>query len=472
MKQNPALRNRLLIGSGLLIITTLILGWYFRLPRVHTARVVRGPLVVTFTAPGFLEGKRSRISSEVPGRIESLAVKEGDRVIKGQELAALDAREARSRLDAEAANLTAARAHLAEAETSYRLEERRIEELIRQAEAQVKSARAELDRVRKGPREEEIRQATLLTHQRKTMEEQTEKDLNRARELFRRGALPRQGLEQAEQAFSLARDQWRQAGEQERMLRKGSLPEEIQIARQNLYSTEAEYRLALDGRRRLSALKHQITGLEAREDQGGAFLTAGKVRLESHIIRAPFSGWVARVYGETGEMVAPGQPVFALLDDREIWVTGEVDHEDAGLLRPGQTMAFTSEALPGQEIEARILRISPEIEEKMEAAVKVKVRRIKLAPNTSKGLVPGMEVDIQGRVQVRDRALLVPSDACFRSGNRDVVLAVRSGKAYITEITPGRTNFLQTEVVRGLKEGEEVVVRNREGLKDGARVRK
>ena len=120
------------------ILALLALGGYYlystnRLPFVST--------VSTFadSVSGFIEGEEISIAAEIGGRIEIVAVDEGDPVTKGQELVRLD----RATLDAQIAQaqaaLETAKAQLAQVKAGARAED------IRQAEAALAQAIAQRD---------------------------------------------------------------------------------------------------------------------------------------------------------------------------------------------------------------------------------------------------------------------------------------------------------------------------------------
>ncbi|MBI3732968.1 MAG: efflux RND transporter periplasmic adaptor subunit, partial [Chloroflexi bacterium] len=109
------------------VLLLIIVGGYYlystgRLP-IGTA----GATTANTLASGFIEGEEFSVAAEIGGRIEALSVGEGDSVTAGQELARLD----RSLLDAQ----------------------------IKQAQAALDTAKAQVAQVKVGPRAEDVRQA-------------------------------------------------------------------------------------------------------------------------------------------------------------------------------------------------------------------------------------------------------------------------------------------------------------------------
>jgi len=99
-------------------------------PRVQTQKVVRKDLVERIRASGRIRAARSvEVSATTIGRVETLHVREGDRVAPGDTLVDIDPIAARGRLDAALANVEAATATLALSESQLRMAE---DELQRQ----------------------------------------------------------------------------------------------------------------------------------------------------------------------------------------------------------------------------------------------------------------------------------------------------------------------------------------------------
>ncbi len=91
------------------------------------------------TASGFIEGEEVTIAAEVGGRIEAIAVEEGDRVTAGQELVRLDRAMLNAQIAQAQAAVDTAKAQLAQVQAGARVEE------VRQAEAALAQAVAARD---------------------------------------------------------------------------------------------------------------------------------------------------------------------------------------------------------------------------------------------------------------------------------------------------------------------------------------
>ena len=80
-----------------------------------------------------------------------------------------------------------------------------------------------------------------------------------------------------------------------------------------------------------------------------------------------------------------------------------------------------------------------------------------------------VEVEILGPEHAA--SVLVPSAAIVRDGDATVVMTVGSdSKAHRNEVEVGVTSREATEILKGVKPGERVIVRGQNGLPDGAAV--
>lgn len=111
----------------------------------RTAAVDRGQVQVSISATGTLRALSTvDVGTQVSGQVESVAVDFNDRVVRGQEIARIDAANFRTRLTQTEADLASARANLVEAQTALKLAEAELKRKIELAGRKLISA-SELD---------------------------------------------------------------------------------------------------------------------------------------------------------------------------------------------------------------------------------------------------------------------------------------------------------------------------------------
>ena len=123
---------------------------------------------------GFIEGEEIQIAPEVGGRIESIAVDEGDRVTAGQSIVRLD----RSMIDAQVAQaqaaLSTANAQLAQIKNQPRASD------VAAARAAQDAAQQNYDKVRAGPTADQLGQLKALLDNAKAQVDQAQAAYDRA----------------------------------------------------------------------------------------------------------------------------------------------------------------------------------------------------------------------------------------------------------------------------------------------------
>lgn len=217
---------------------------------------------------------------------------------------------------------------------------------------------------------------------------------------------------------------------------------------------------------------------EVARSQHDAAKEDARVKRDYSVIRAPFNGVVSRKYTEVGELLLPGKQLVTLVDPDRIYVLATVDEVDVGRLRLDQPVTVTVDAFPGEKFEASIRRISPIV-----SGGKLETRTadvwIYFAKRDSR-IKPGMSADIEVLVTTLRDVLAVPSQAIVeREGKKQVYVAAGKGLAsgdraevLLRPVEIGESNWISTEVRKGLTAGELVVTTPEAvGLKSGVKVR-
>ncbi len=189
------------------------------------------------------------------------------------------------------------------------------------------------------------------------------------------------------------------------------------------------------------------------EAQMAVVESSGRTQPRS-LLTAPIAGVVTELLVREGMTVMAGAPMFRINGTATVWAQGEVPESQAALLRPGAKVLATSPALPGQRFSGRVQAILPEVD----AATRTIKARLELA-NPGARLVPGMFVQMAFSDMRAAKVLVVPTEAVIQTGTRSVVmLAQEDGRFRPVDVETGMETGGQTEVRKGLKAGQRVVV--------------
>ena len=171
-------------------------------------------------------------------------------------------------------------------------------------------------------------------------------------------------------------------------------------------------------------------------------------------LTAPTGGVVVELMAREGMTVMLGATLFRINGLSTVWANAEVPESQAALLRPGTKVQAKSPAVPGAAFDGKVQAILPDVS----PATRTLKARLELA-NPSGRLVPGMFVQMQFMDMRAEKSLLVPTEAVIQTGKRTVVMVAEdNGRFRPVDVEAGIESAGQTEIKRGLKAGQRVVV--------------
>jgi Cu(I)/Ag(I) efflux system membrane fusion protein len=169
---------------------------------------------------------------------------------------------------------------------------------------------------------------------------------------------------------------------------------------------------------------------------------------------SPIAGVVTAKNVVEGTRVSPGDAPYEITDLSMVWVMADAYESDLPKVGPGMPATFTVSAYADRPFTGQVAFIDPLLDPQTRTA------KVHLHLSNREGILkPEMfgEVVFEGA----DReGLSIPFDAVIRAGEVDMVfLALGDGKFEPRTVQVGARNGDQVEVVSGLTEGQEVVVR-------------
>ena len=357
--------NRLYWFLGIIAVAAAALAGYWLTAsptEVETARVQTREVVEVYVATGRVEAPRtSDLGVEVTGTVQQILVEEKDTVEQGASL--------------------------------IKLRPRNAELAAERAEAHVATLQSELQEIRRGPTDAELRTAASEVDRLAAQRAQAERELKDMEALFEQEIVSEWEFEQARTAAEEARARLENAEAQLDRLRERPLPEQVQAAASRL----AQARVDLE---------------QARND------------LAETTLRAPFDGLVLAIETNEGERVSLRQTLVRIADMKSVEVYAEVDEDYFGRLAPGQPATLIFPSMPEVTFSATVRRVGPEI------APDRGVIGVHLAPDAlPDNAFPGLTVDANIEVARLAEALAVPTDAVARDPGGTYVVTVENGTA-------------------------------------------
>ena len=238
----------------------------------------------------------------------------------------------------------------------------------------------------------------------------------------------------------------------------GNLATEIALA--ELAAARAQARLE----QAKSQLADRYTIELAELDYETARISLEKLRdqLEATRLVAPFDGVITETNGRPGEMVSAFAPVVTVADTSSLQITAQVSSPaDTSLLALGQAGTLVLDRFQNVKIPVHVVQL-PTMAATLPSGSPVPAdvsRRFMLA--NDQPLPPAAEMGLQGRVTLvlreKKDVLLVKSTAVRSLGERRYVQVAQNGVRRDVDVQVGIVNPTDTEIIKGLKEGDMVV---------------
>ncbi|WP_406663073.1 efflux RND transporter periplasmic adaptor subunit [Gallaecimonas sp. GXIMD1310] len=240
-------------------------------------------------------------------------------------------------------------------------------------------------------------------------------------------------------------------------LERDRIAAQTQSVAQELQRTENLFSKKLVSADTVDKLKLQLAGLKAQ-------LGMAQLDVKYATVRAPISGTISRRYIKAGNLVNPDQPLFDIVQHRDLRLDVAVPEQYLGALRKADSASCHFTALPGKTFQAQITRLSPVVDPSTGTA------RLTLhLANNDGQLMPGMFAKVTVSYNRNPNAHLVPRQALISQGQQHQVFVVKDGMAKLKNVTLGNGDRDWVEV-KGLAAGEKVVTLGQHHLKNDAKV--
>ncbi|MHB8993793.1 MAG: efflux RND transporter periplasmic adaptor subunit [Armatimonadota bacterium] len=179
-------------------------------------------------------------------------------------------------------------------------------------------------------------------------------------------------------------------------------------------------------------------------------------------VYAPRAGVVMEKLAEEGSVIPAGTAALkegaglvSLADISTMFVLADVDETDMAGVKIGQSCDITVSVLPDKKMKGHVVKIFP-LGVEDQSVVQFKVR-IKI-DNPPASIRPGMTADATITVaQVKD-ALVVPDVTITRSKGKSTVEVQTGATTEEREVVAGLSNWDDTEIKSGLKDGDKVII--------------
>ncbi len=193
-------------------------------------------------------------------------------------------------------------------------------------------------------------------------------------------------------------------------------------------------------------------------------------------VRAPGNGRVLHVLEENSRPVSVGTPLVEIGDPANLEVVVETLSRDGAAISAGTNVELEQWG-GGSILKARVRLVEPAAFTKV-SALGVEEQRVNVVADFVSPIEQWRNLGDNFRVEARiitwedDNALKVPSGALFRKGQAWAAFVVTGDKAQLKSVKVGRNSGSETQVLEGLKEGEELILYPGDRVHDGQRIKR
>ncbi|MFN7930891.1 MAG: efflux RND transporter periplasmic adaptor subunit [Blastocatellia bacterium] len=373
---------------------------------VKTAQAEISDLAFTVNATATVfPREQANIAARITARIVKLNVRKGATVAAGQPLVVLENRDLIAQRDEAKAAIAEAEANLQKTASGT------VPADIERARGQVDVAKAALN--------------------------QAQKNYDRRKDLFEKGAIPQRDLLVSETELAQARSNY-----------------DVSI-------------ISLDLLQKQSSEK-DIRSAQSRLEQAKARLEGVNAQLEFTTIRSPFAGVITEQMMYPGDMAKPDAPIFTLMNLSVAIARAQMPEADLRGIRAGQTCSFVPPDQKDVTFAGHITTISQ--------AVDPQRRTVEVwceIPNPQRRLKGSDFGEVRIVTGSAKQAVVVPVAAVqfAEDGKKGTVMIVDAKNiAHAKEVEVGETTNGKVRIIAGLSGGETVIIEGGYHLPDGTKV--
>ena len=244
----------------------------------------------------------------------------------------------------------------------------------------------------------------------------------------------------------------------------------------SLAQTEANFKLAESSYQRAKQLFNDKLIAQQEFDQTAATFQANQAnvdfarrQLRDARIVAPFDGVMSSRLISPGQVISRNQVLTWIIDLDPIKVEFQLPEKFLGQVAVSQKIEASVAAYPGKRFGGEVFFVSPFVDPTNRTA-QIKGR----IPNPEMVLKPGMFANMDLLLSMRDEAIVIPETAVtqiLEQSKAQIYVVDDSGTAQLRTVDMGVRQAGTIEVLKGLREGEKVIIEGLQKVAPGVKVR-
>jgi len=197
-------------------------------------------------------------------------------------------------------------------------------------------------------------------------------------------------------------------------------------------------------------------------------LTQANINVGDTRIKAPISGFINKKYIEPGSMLtgAPATELFDIVNVSKLKLKVTVNESQVASLKVGTTINVSASVYPDKTFSGKITFIASKADESLNFPVEIEI-----ANNASNDLKAGMYGTAEfASKQQKQSLMIVPRNAFVGSVSSNQIFVIENGVAKLKTVTAGRILGDKVEILKGLSDGEHVIITGQINLQNGSKV--
>ena len=309
-----------------------------------------------------IEGHVTQIAARVGGSVLRVLVTDNQPVNAGDVLVEIDPRDYQVALEKAKAELADAEAAAVAARSNVPIASTTASSNVAMSQGSVEQARGAAEGAQK---EVDAARARLASAQARLREAEASatkavRDVDRLRGLLAKDEVSQQQFDAAVAAADAAKANADSARSQVVEAEAGIRVAEGRLtqARGGERQAHAAVEAAATGPQQVTATRAKAASAEAHVQQLHAAVTQAELNLEYATVKAPVQGQIAKKSVNPGQVVQPGQPLMALVQLDDVWVTANFKETQLTAMRPGQSATITVDAYGGKKFRGHVASIA------------------------------------------------------------------------------------------------------------------
>jgi len=266
-----------------------------------------------------IKGDLIAVSPTVQGKIRVLAVKEGDRLKKGQLIAQLREDDYQAKVDEAAGVVQAITGELEEEKADLTLVREKTQKEVQQAAAVLCASQARLNEAQAN-----LRLATL--------------HFERTGKLYQKKTISESEMDKAQADHDLERAR-------------------VVMTEEEIKESQAKLQVAKTKTGEVNVKQRRIESLNGKLEEAKAALALAELKLAHTTVTSPIDGIVVKKVAKLGEVIKPGQPVAVIVDLNNVWVEANLEETKVEHVSLGQDVDLNVDAYPKTRFSGKVINI-------------------------------------------------------------------------------------------------------------------